>query len=40
MTIASFVLWGFVYSGLGGWEGVTARLEAVEEVVLRPSLKA
>ena len=39
MIIASFVLWGFVYSGLGGWEGVTARLEAVEEVVLRPSLK-
>ena len=31
MIVASFVLWGFVYSGLGGWEGVTARLEAVEE---------
>lgn len=31
MLVASFVLWGFVYSGLGGWEGVTARLEAVEE---------
>ncbi len=31
MIAASFVLWGFVYSGLGGWDGVTARLEAVEE---------
>ena len=31
MIVASFVLWGFVYSGLGGWDGVTARLEAVEE---------
>ena len=31
MIVASFVLWGFVYSGLGGWAGVTARLEAVEE---------
>ena len=28
MIVASFVLWGFVYSGLGGWDGVTARLEA------------
>ena len=31
MIVASFVLWGFVYSGLGGWDGVAARLEAVEE---------
>ena len=31
MIVASFVLWGFVYSGLGGWDGVRERLEAVEE---------
>ena len=31
MIVASFVLWGFAYSGLGGWEGVATRLEAAEE---------
>ena len=31
MIVASFVLWGFVYSGLGGWDGVRERLEVVEE---------
>ena len=31
MIVASFVLWAFVYSGLGGWDGVTARLEGVEK---------
>jgi len=31
MIVASFVLWGFAYSGLGGWEGVATRLEAAEK---------
>ena len=30
MIVASFVLWGFVYSAMGGWDGVAMRLEAVE----------
>lgn len=30
MIVAAFVLWGFVYSATGGWDGVCARLEAVE----------
>ena len=30
MIVASFVLWGFVYSAMGGWEGVALRLESVE----------
>lgn len=31
MIVASFVLWGYVYSGLGGWDGVEQRLEDVQE---------
>ena len=30
MIVASFVLWGFVYSAMGGWDGVALRLETVE----------
>ena len=30
MIVASFVLWGFVYSAMGGWDGVALRLEAVD----------
>ncbi len=39
MIVASFVLWGFAYSGLGGWEGVATRLEAAEEGLADALLK-
>ncbi len=39
MIVASFVLWGFAYSGLGGWEGVATRLEAAEEGLADTLLK-
>ncbi len=30
MIVASFVLWGTVYTAMGGWSGIETRLEAVE----------